>query len=268
MNISGKNIITRKKNEAIFDYHEPKTYTDLTDQTLFLRRIYFDTHFYDDPIINEWLDFLKKSIYINCYNRRISEYNKQGLLVHKYLKNNDTKIINDFMKKINYQQKITFSTETPVQTGLPFFKSPDNAEFISFNKEGTNVYIPEQFESTGNKTLVEILPSFLYAIENNCMLIVDEFSSGFHNELEECMLKYFFHYAKQSQIFFVSHSTNILNNTILRPDQIYSVAFDATIGSKIKRFSDEMPREAQNTEKMFLNGVFGGMPRYNKIFKD
>ena len=59
-----------------------------------------------------------------------------------------------------------------------------------------------------------------------------------------------------------------MNNTILRPDQIYSVYFDGKNGSVIERFSDEMPRESQNVEKMYLNGVFHGMPRYNKIFKD
>ncbi len=100
------------------------------------------------------------------------------------------------------------------------------------------------------------------------MLIIDEFSSGFHNELEECLIKYFFHYSKDSQIFFASHSTNILNNTLIRPDQIYAVSFDGKKGTVLKRFSEEMPREAQNTEKMYLNGVFDGLPRYNKIFKD
>ena len=103
---------------------------------------------------------------------------------------------------------------------------------------------------------------------NNNMLIIDEFSSGFHNELEECMIKYFNRYSNNSQLIFTSHSTNILNNTIIRPDQIYSVSFKSNKGTVLKRFSDEMPREAQNTEKMYLNGVFDGMPRYNKIFKD
>ena len=115
---------------------------------------------------------------------------------------------------------------------------------------------------------MELLPSFLHAIKNECMLIIDEFSSGFHNELEECIVKYFFHYSKNSQLFFASHSTNLLNNTLLRPDQIYSVYFNSKKGSVLKRFSDEMPRESQNTEKMYLSGVFDGMPKYNKIFKD
>ena len=79
------------------------------------------------------------------------------------------------------------------------------------------------FESTGNITLIELLPSFLHAINNDCMIIIDEFSSGFHNELEECIVKYFFHYSNNSQLFFTSHSTSLVKNSLLRAEQIYSV---------------------------------------------
>lgn len=69
--------------------------------------------------------------------------------------------------------------------------------------------------------------------------------------------------AGESQFIFVSHSTNLLSNSLLRPDQIYSVDFDKG-GSVVKRFSSEKPREAQNIEKMYLGGVFNGIPRYER----
>ena len=72
--------------------------------------------------------------------------------------------------------------------------------------------------------------------------------------------------ANKAQLIFVSHSTNLLSNSILRPDQIYSVDFDSE-GSSIKRFSSEKPREAQNLEKMYLGGVFKGVPAYERKFK-
>ena len=58
----------------------------------------------------------------------------------------------------------------------------------------------------------------------------------------------------------------MLDTTILRPDQIYSFSFVSKDGTKIKRFSDESPRESQNIEKMYLNGAFDGMPKYNKLY--
>src|SRR5699024_7065318 len=192
-------------------------------------------------------------VYINCYDRQVVSYSGKNLLIYEYLNNNGVNDINKFLEKINYNQEIEYGTETSDPNHRFSVKSNDNIKFISFNKLGTGIYVPEMFESTGNQTLMALLPSFLHAINNECMIIIDEFSSGFHNELVECILKYFFHYAKDSQLFFTSHSTNILNNSLLRPDQIYSVYFDAKKGSQIKRFSDEMPRESQNTEKMYLN---------------
>ena len=261
-------ILERLGNTAKFNLNEEKTFSDISDKLLFLRRIYFDTNFYDNKILNKWFLYMKKSVYINCYYRTVINYSGSSLLVHEYLNNNTVDDINKFLEKIDYKQKIEYGTEIIDSNKKNFVKLNDNKKFISFNKKGTDIYIPEMFESTGNITFMELLPSFLHAINNECMIIIDEFSSGFHNELEECIIKYFFHYSKNSQLFFTSHSTNILNNTLIRPDQIYSVSFDSKKGSVLKRFSEEMPRESQNTEKMYLNGVFNGMPRYNKVFKD
>lgn len=263
-----KIILERLGNMAKLLLNGEKTFKDISSKLLFLRRIYFDTNFYENAVLNDWFDYLKKSVYINCYDRQVVSYSGKNLLIYEYLNNNGVNDINKFLEKINYNQEIEYGTETSDPNHRFSVKSNDNIKFISFNKLGTGIYVPEMFESTGNQTLMALLPSFLHAINNECMIIIDEFSSGFHNELEECILKYFFHYAKDSQLFFTSHSTNILNNSLLRPDQIYSVYFDAKKGSQIKRFSDEMPRESQNTEKMYLNGVFNGLPRYNKIFKD
>ena len=251
-------ILERLGNTAKFNLNDEKTFSNISNKLSFLRRIYFDTNFYGNEVLNKWFNYMKKSVYINCYYRTVINYSGTSLLVHEYLNNNKVDDINKFLEKIDYKQKIEYGTET----------SNDNTKFISFNKKGTDIYISEMFESIGNITSMELLPSFLHAINNECMISIDEFSSGFHNELEECIIKYFFHYAKDSQLFFTSHSTNILNNTLIRPDQIYSVYFDSKKGSVLKRFSEEMPRESQNTEKMYLNGVFNGMPKYNKNFKD
>lgn len=267
--MNSNEILSRMNTNADFNYNnETKSFHDLNEKLLFIRRIYFDTKFYDDEILNKWFEFLKNSVAINCNTRIIQDYNNNRLLAREYLNESGTKDINDFLKKINYNQQIKYDTKTDNKEVAFNMKSNDNTKFVSFMKEGTNVYIPESFESTGNLTLIQMLPLIIHAINNNCILILDEFSSGFHNELEECLIKYFQHYSNKSQIIFTSHSTNLLNNSLLRPDQIYSVSFEGKKGSVIKRFSDEMPREAQNTEKMYLNGVFNGVPRYNKIFKD
>ena len=56
-------------------------------------------------------------------------------------------------------------------------------------------------------------------------LLVDDFSGAFHNDLESLLVRYFMEKSNHSQLLFVSHSTNLLSNSILRPDQEYSVEF-------------------------------------------
>ena len=122
--------------------------------------------------------------------------------------------------------------------------------------------MPYVLESLGNKTLLSMLPGLLQVVEKGGMFIVDEFSSAFHNELEELIVRYFMRESNNAQMFFVSHSTNLMKTTLLRPDQIYTVDFGKE-GSTIKRVSSEQPRESQNMEKMYLSGVFGGLPNYS-----
>lgn len=265
--LEGKAIIKRMKNTAKFLINEDSHEYEISSKLSFVRRAYFDTHFYDDVLLNKWFDFLRNSIFVDCPNRKIYGHEASGLQVYNYFEKENVSGFNEFLKKIDYRQSAKFDNEDFLYGDISFITS-DNSKELSFKKEGTDIFIPAQFESTGNRTLVSLYPPLVKALQNDCMLILDDFGSGFHNELEECFIKYFFHYAKNSQLFFTSHSTNLLNNTILRPDQIYSVNFDGKNGSVIKRFSEEMPRESQNVEKMYLNGVFDEVPRYNKKFED
>ena len=136
---------------------------------------------------------------------------------------------------------------------------------IFFKREGIDDPIVFNEESLGNKNLLRMLPAFLDIINNGGLLIIDEFSSGFHNELESLLIKFFNKESDQAQMIFVSHSTNLLTNSLLRPDQIYSVDFDNNHGSIVKRFSSEKPRTSQNIEKMYVSGIFGGLPQYEEV---
>ena len=80
--------------------------------------------------------------------------------------------------------------------------------------------------------------------------------------MEELIVRYIMNNSTNTQLLLVSHSTNLLSNALLRPDQIYSVEMMGGEGSVLNRFSDEQPRVAQNLEKMYLSGVFGGIPEY------
>lgn len=252
-------------------FGEEKDNKDINPGLSLLKLEYYNTRFNNDTILNKWFEFLKNSIYINCSipGRLIKSYNPTRIseqFLEKYAENNDTKELNNLIQKIGYSNEVVFNKQSYNKDKTIVINS--SKEIIGLRKKGTDVVMPLVFESTGNQSFMNTILPIYYATKNNCMIIVDEFSSGLHNELEEALIRFFFNNSIDSQLFFTSHSTNLLDTSILRPDQIFSFRFDSKNGSLIKRFSDENPRESQNIEKMYLNGVFDGMPKYNKEFKN
>ena len=252
-------------------FSEEKDNTNINPGLSLLKLEYYNTRFNNDQVLNEWFDFLKNSLYMNCLlgGKAIKSYNPAKIseqFIEKYAESNDASKLNKLINKLGYNSEIVFNKQTSNIDKTIIINS--DKEVIGIKKKGTNFVMPLPLESTGNKAFMSSILPINYATKNNCMIIVDEFSSGLHNELEEALIKYFFNNSSNSQIFFTSHSTNLLDTSILRPDQIYSFKFDSKEGTLIKRFSDENPRESQNIEKMYLNGVFDGMPKYNKTFKD
>ena len=258
LNTSGKTYFSEEKDNL-----------DINNNLSLLKLEYYNTRFNNDTIMNKWFDYLKNSLYINCLFRKLKSYNiakANEQYIFKYADVNDASKINNILDKIGYNSEVIFTKQATSKDKSIIIDS--EKEIISLKKKGTDFVMPLPLESTGNQAFINLILPIHFAINNDCMLIIDEFSSGLHNELEESLIKYFFNNSKNSQLFFTSHSTNLLDTFILRPDQIYSFKFDNKEGTLIKRFSDENPRESQNMEKMYLNGAFDGMPKYNKSFKD
>lgn len=257
MGTSAKSFIV---NEQGVSYDE----SDVDKETLFLRTLFFNTKFTSNKTLKDWMEFLQNSVYTNAFERNIVYYGKdyKDLELSSYLKGNGLSKINDFFKEFNFEQDIEYTNQgTGNVSALAGEESEKN---IFFKRKGVESLIPFTEESLGNQNLLRMLPTFLHVINKSGMLLIDEFSSGFHNCLEALLVRYFFEKAKDSQMIFVSHSTNLLSNSLLRPDQEYAVEFNGKEGSSVIRFSKEKPRLAQNVEKMYVSGVFGGLPQFEE----
>lgn len=259
LEVDKKVILERKKDNAELYLGNETVHHKVDDSILFLKRVYFNTKFAGNEILIKWFDFLQKSIYIDAYLRKTLSYGGENLLAIKYIEKHGTDKLNEFLQKHRFDYSIQY--DWVAEGGRVRFETEDE-EMIFFNRMGIDVPIPVFMESMGNKALINILPAVLSVVENGGMLVIDEFSSGFHNKLEELLVKYIMNNGEAIQLFFVSHSTNLLSNSILRPDQIYAVEMAGDEGSRLYRFSQEQPRVAQNLEKMYLSGVFGGVPEY------
>lgn len=251
-------LFDRNGSVATINITEKVVHKDVPADTLFLRNVYFNTKFQGNETLQNWFEFLKNSVYIDLYERTTISYNGADVGLIKYLDSKGTNQINDFFSENNFDQYIEYDKSADGK----MVKIESDEKMVYYKRKGIDEPIPMELESLGNNTLLHILPPLLYSIKNPGMIIFDEFSSGFHNDLEELIIKYFMKNSTNSQLIIVSHSTNLLSNSLLRPDQIYSVEFN-TEGSFINRFSNEKPREAQNLEKMYLSGIFGGIPNYD-----
>lgn len=257
--VDNKNMLNRIGKSAKSKITENTIYDDLDNKTLLLRTIYFNTKFTNYPVLKKWFDYLGNSIYIDASLRARYEVLEGYTTLKEYFDEKGETEINNFFNKYNFQQRVEYAKKS--SGNLISIEGQENKS-IFFKRNDVKEPIPYEFESLGNRNLLNMLPSFFKVINNDGMLIIDEFSSAFHNDLEELLVKYFMNNSKNSQIFLVSHSTNLLSNNIFRPDQEFSVEFNDSNGSTINRFSNDKPREAQNIEKMYNSGFFGGLPNY------
>lgn len=260
--VSGKEKINRIGENGIYirsDQQEISIEKLQFNQSA-VRKVYFDTKFIDNATLLEWFEFLEQSVYIDQFGRNIFKSSGASSIVtyKDYFEKEGTSEFNDFLKEIGYEQSVEYTNE--FNNGKLRFNFGNNQKDIIIKRKNMNFALPITMESWGNQTLINIVPLVFDVMKNKGMVIIDEFSSGFHNLLEEKIIKYFMKNSKNAQLFIVSHSTNLLTNMLLRPDQIYTVDFINGKGSKLNRVSDSKPREAQNLEKMYLSGVFNGIP--------
>ena len=135
--------------------------------------------------------------------------------------------------------------------------------FIFLKNNIINNEVELNQESYGNRILISYLVYILAVNKQGGMILFDEFGGGLHNKLNELVFRYLNKEMENVQSFISTHETNLLKTSLTRPDQIFLVDYEKH-GAFIKRASDENPREAQNLEKMYLAGLFGGTPSYDK----
>ena len=228
----------------------------------FLRTLYFNGQLVHDNTLVAWMDFLKNSKYVSAAPSAgdLQEYSNAH---NPFYENDGVRKINEFLEEIDYDQRIFFANSVKGT----HYSIDSTQEVLFYQRNGLEMPVPFLQESLGNRTLIKVLNSYLPVLENGGLLLIDEFSAGFHSALECVLIKYFMEKSKNSQLILVSHSVPMLNNSVLRPDQEYAVEFKGEEGSCVNRFSNMQPRNSQNISKMYLSGVFGGKPVYEDNFK-
>lgn len=254
-------VLKRTGNTGELRIGQSVTTDDQVDsETLFLRTASFNTgRFPQEPTLRKLMDFLQNSYIVDEYNWDA----RVGSTITRYAEEFGVEKINKYLTAFKYDFSMEYGSESE-GAGLKLTLGADNKMVFLKRKSFPfpNVLINE---SQGNQVFADLLPHLIRVIENAGMLIVDEFGNSFHNKLAEKIISFFMENAKNSQIFITSHHTNLVSNSVFRPDQINLITFLNTAGSNAKRLSQFKPREAQNLEKMYLGGMFEGLPIYEEV---
>jgi len=264
-----------KKNSKLIFYRDGKDARSYFNDTevvynentikpdgLFLRALHFNSQLVQDSTLASWMDFLNNSKYVTASPTE-NDFKELTGAYNEYYENGGIEKINNFLDTINYGQKVFFADYVKGD----FYEFNSTEKMLFYERDGVHMPVPFLNESLGNRTLIKVLSSYLPVLEEGGILLVDEFSAGFHATLQHVLIKYFMEKSVNSQIIIVSHSVPMLSNSLLRPDQEYAVEFNGVNGSEIMRFSDKQPRNSQNISKMYLSGVFGGKPIYEENFE-
>lgn len=261
LTIDNITVLKRNGNTGELRIGESVTTDNQVDSgTLFLRTASFNTgRFPQEPVLRALMDYLHNSYYIDGYNQGAH----WGKSITKYAEEFGVEKVNQYLQNFNYDFFIEYGAESEGE-GLKI-SIGSNKKSVFFKRK--SFPIPNAFynESQGNQVFADMLPNLIQIIEKPGMLVFDEFGNSLHNKLAEKIIKFFMENAKNSQMFIASHHTNMISNSVFRPDQINLIAFKDTLGSKVNRLSQFKPREAQNMEKMYLGGMFEGLPSYEEI---
>jgi hypothetical protein len=123
-------------------------------------------------------------------------------------------------------------------------------------------------ESAGTRAWLRILHVALRALERGSTLFVDEIDTSLHPRLTARLLALFQDDSTNpnlAQLICTTHDTTLLSpmlgEHVLRRDQVWFTEKNEAGETSLYPLSDFSPRKGENTERRYLGGSYGAVPR-------
>ncbi len=127
--------------------------------------------------------------------------------------------------------------------------------------DGTDIKMPINFESDGTIRLIEYIPLLYLVLSRDCVVIIDEIERSLHPILiKEIISKISESLTAKGQLIFTTHESCLLDQEILRPDEIWFAQKDIEQATQFYPLSDFNIHKTANIENGYLNGRYGGIP--------
>lgn len=146
------------------------------------------------------------------------------------------------------------------------FTSKDNKEFakrlyfLHGEDNGANRFYAAE-ESDGTRRLLEYIPALYGAIYSPKVYLIDEIERSLHPLLiKELARKFSQDTTTKGQLIFTTHESNLLDQDIFRPDEIWFAEKKADGATELYALSEFKEHHTIDIRKGYLNGRYGAIP--------
>lgn len=122
--------------------------------------------------------------------------------------------------------------------------------------------LPFQEESDGTQRLMHLLPALYHLKQGHKVFVIDELDRSLHPLLSHSILDFFVNACPgtHQQLIVTSHETRLLDQDLLRRDEIWFAEKDSQQQTRLFSLADLGVRNDLRLERGYLQGRFGGVP--------
>ncbi len=129
------------------------------------------------------------------------------------------------------------------------------------DEDGNQVEFTLPQESDGTRRLLDYIPAIERLINTDRVFLIDEIERSIHPlTIKEIISKFSLDEQAKGQLVFSTHESNLLDQDILRTDEIWFSQKDFNGATKLYSLSDYKVHNTIDIENGYLNGRYGGIP--------
>ncbi len=141
--------------------------------------------------------------------------------------------------------------------GLP------HIDFLHVRPGLSPVWLDSLYEGAGTHRLLGLFGPFLDTIERGKLLVVDEFDASLHPLAARFLIQLIndpLISDRRAQLLITSHNATLMDQNILRRDEIWLTRLDQNYTSHLSPLSQSKPRRHELIAKHYLKGRYGAVP--------
>lgn len=123
--------------------------------------------------------------------------------------------------------------------------------------------------SDGTQRLMDIIPAIYEAMRNDVCFFIDELDRSLHSLITKAIVDIFFDNSinVKGQLVFTTHETSIMDQEILRRDELWLVQKERDLSSVIYPLTEYDIRSDKKINDAYLSGLFGAVIPYANSMK-